>query len=344
MVSKNRNLFTGALTTVPPKAADAVALGQADPVDEPTARRPYIETRRNELARIANGEYITKTQHLVDPVRCRLWVHHNRRYELLNEERCRDLIEGIKAQGGQEFPAIVRKVKDDPNFDYEVICGARRHWAISWLRSQHYDFRFLVEIRDLSNEEAFRLSDIENRDREDISDYERAADYAQALAQFYGGSLKRMAERLEVNEPWLSRYLDMIDLPEQVVAAYPDVTHIKVNHARVLKPLLKVSKSRAAILKRAEELALSQREARANGLPTLEGQAVVARLKAATHVKLTSSGGVLATYKGKANGKPILEVSRKGRSGLLVRIIPESGASQEELVAAFQKALKDHLS
>lgn len=344
MVSKNRNLFKGALAPTTPKSVEPEATVRAESVDEAVVRRPYIETRRNELARIASGEYITKTQHLVDPARCRLWAHHNRRYELLNEDRCRDLIEGIKAQGGQEFPAVVRKVKDDPSFDYEVICGARRHWAISWLRSQHYDFRFLVEIRDLSNEEAFRLSDVENRDREDISDYERAADYSQALTQFYGNSLKRMAERLEVSEPWLSRYLDLIELPEEVVAAYPDVTHIRVNHARVLKPLLKVGKTRAAILRRAGELALAQGEARKNGLPTLDGQAVVARLKAATQAKPARSDGVLSTYKSKTSGKPILEVSRKGRSGLVLRIIPESGASHDELMTEFQRALKEHLA
>ncbi|MBT3726031.1 MAG: ParB N-terminal domain-containing protein [Gammaproteobacteria bacterium] len=32
------------------------------------------------------------------------------------------------------MPALVRKVENDPNFEYEVIYGARRHWAISWLR------------------------------------------------------------------------------------------------------------------------------------------------------------------------------------------------------------------
>jgi hypothetical protein len=61
--------------------------------------------------------------------------------------------------------------------EYEVICGARRHWTVAWLRANNYrQFRFLVEVRELSDEEAFRLSDIENRDREDISDYERAID------------------------------------------------------------------------------------------------------------------------------------------------------------------------
>ena len=35
----------------------------------------------------------------------------------------------------------------------------------------------------MSDEEAFRLADIENREREDISDYERAIDYGDAIAR-----------------------------------------------------------------------------------------------------------------------------------------------------------------
>ena len=63
----------------------------------------------------------------------------------------------------------------------EVICGARRHWTITWLRANNYPrFRYLIEERELTDEEAFRLADIENRDREDISDYERAVDYVEA--------------------------------------------------------------------------------------------------------------------------------------------------------------------
>src|SRR3546814_19703855 len=102
---------------------------------------------------------------------------HNREYALLNEERCADLIESIKAQGKQEMPAIVRRVKDDPAFDFEVICGARRHWPISWLRAHNYQvFRFLVDIRSLTYEEAFRLADLANRARVTHHDLARPRD------------------------------------------------------------------------------------------------------------------------------------------------------------------------
>jgi len=118
----------------------------------PAPRRPGLGSnvltgRENRLAELAAGSVVSRTHELVDPARCRMWAGHNREYALLNEERCADLIESIKAQGRQEMPAIVRRVRGEPDFDFEVICGARRHWSISWLRSHNYpDFRFLVDI------------------------------------------------------------------------------------------------------------------------------------------------------------------------------------------------------
>ena len=66
--------------------------------------------RSNRLADLASGAIVNRTHELVDPAKCRMWTGHNRDYALLNEERCSDLIESIKAQGRQEIPAIVRRI------------------------------------------------------------------------------------------------------------------------------------------------------------------------------------------------------------------------------------------
>lgn len=337
--NKNRALFEGALDT--PGAAQEPT--GPDEQHSDRGRHRYLEGRKTALARIAAGELVNKTLHLVDPARCKIWEHHNRSYELLNEMRCKDLIDSIKAQGGQEFPAIVRAISDDPSCDYEVICGARRHWAVAWLRAHHYDHRFLVEIRDLSDEEAFRLSDIENRDREDISDYERATDYTKALSRFYK-TQEEMAERLEVTTTWLSRYLALAELPEEIIHAYPDVTHIKVDHASQLMPLLRKDRQiRAKVLARAVELAAEQTEARVSGKTGPDGRTVFKELKVAATRRISGPKGVLQLYKSKMGMKPMLEVKRQGRSGLVMRIIPGSGADRAELVEACEKALIDYL-
>lgn len=232
--------------------------------------------RSNALADAGDRE--EKVLRWVDPAQCVMWARHNRAYDLLTEDNCRDLIDSIRSQGQQEFPAIVRRREGG----YEVICGARRHFAISWLRAHNYpQFRYLIDVRELTDEEAFRLADVENRDREDISDFERARDYAAALDQYYGGRQKAMAERLEVSEGWLSRYLALARLPEAIVAAYPSIRDIKELHARLLKPLLADPRQGPAILTAAQEIATQQAAARAGQGAPIEAAQVLARLKAA---------------------------------------------------------------
>ncbi|WP_368073662.1 ParB/RepB/Spo0J family partition protein [Tateyamaria omphalii] len=207
-----------------------------------------------------------------------MWDRHNRDYALLTEDNCRDLIDGIRSQGQQEFPAIVRPV-DDEDYDFEVICGARRHFAVSWLRANNYtQFKYLIEARQMSDEEAFRLADIENRDREDISDYERALDYADAVARYYGGKQKAMAERLEVSQPWLSRYLQLAKLPQAIVEAFPNIREIRERNARELKPLLAQPDTSRAVLEEAGAIGREQDRARAGRGSFVDAATVMRRL------------------------------------------------------------------
>ena len=214
---QNRNILAGLVAG--PAVTDTPTSHESDSVSSSSAPS-RLAPRMTALARVTSGDVREKTLRLVDPARCRMWARHNRRYDLLDEMRCADLLESLRAQNGQEFAAVVRRVTDDAAFDYEVICGARRHWSVSHLRQvEHRDIKFLIEERDLDDEAAFRLSDLENRSRLDISDYERALDYREAVESFYGGVAKRMAERLEVSQTWLSRFLDLAKLPKDVVAA-----------------------------------------------------------------------------------------------------------------------------
>ena len=125
-------------------------------------RTGILGERENRLAELASGASVTRVHELVDPARCSIWDGHNRDYAALNAENCADLIGSFKAEGRKNLPAIVRRVSGDPNHAYEVICGARRHWAVSWMRAHdHPEFKFLIEPRDLTDEEAFRIADLE---------------------------------------------------------------------------------------------------------------------------------------------------------------------------------------
>ncbi|MCT4556477.1 MAG: ParB/RepB/Spo0J family partition protein [Pelagimonas sp.] len=296
--------------------------------------------RSTTISERLSGELEEKTLRWVDPARCRMWARHNRDYALLNEENCRDLIDGIRSQGRQEFPAIVRRV-DDPDFDYEVVCGARRHFAVSWLRDNNYtQFKYLVEVRDITDEEAFRLADIENRDREDISDYERAIDYADAVDRYYNGKQKAMAARLEVSQPWLSRYLQLAKLPSVIVGAFASVRDLRERNARELKPLLADAASAKPILEEAAAIGREQLAARAGRGSFVDAAVVMRRLVRAGKPVVPKAPADVKLYR-RGPGERGINVRRKGRKTVIEF---EDGLSRDQLEASFAAYLRDVFS
>lgn len=328
--------------------AAELAAGINPPEDAALApRRPglganVLAGRENRLAELAAGMIVSRTHELVDPARCRMWAGHNREYALLDEERCADLIESMKAQGRQEMPAIVRRVRGDPDYDFEVICGARRHWAISWLRSHNYpDFRFLIDIRELSDEEAFRLADIENRTREDLTDLERARDYLRALDAYYEGRQKVMAERIKVTESWLSRYLDLARLPAELMVAFPNPQDLRIKHITAIKPLLKPDDRRRRVF--TEAAALSARSGQ-QGAPVSVSDIVRALALAADAPNRSGSpkrSGQSETVASQS-GKPLLRVEGRDRKGVRITLLPQGGGSRDDAEAALKALLDKH--
>jgi len=283
-----------------------------------------LDDRMQQTQDLMRGERIKKLQYMVDPARCRLWSHHNRRYDLLNENRCADLIESFKAMGKQQFPAIVRRVEGVDDVEYEVICGARRHWTSSYL-----GWKLLIEVRDMDDEEAFRIADIENRSREDISDFERAQDYKNALTLYYT-SQKQMAERLEVSVTWLSRFLALAEMPTEIVGAYRDVTEIKEHHYRELSKWLKDRQARAKIIEKAKSLKGQ----------SLEGKQVLAELKKAISKTKTAQAD-LPQYVS-SEGKPIVTITKKRGGELVCSVALNNGATKEDLKKALMTMVEEH--
>lgn len=328
---KNRSILAGVL------APSAPVTNPPTDSTEPSSR---LSSRMSGLARVTSGDVQEKTLRLVDPGRCRIWSRHNRRYDLLTVENCADLLEGLKSQNKQEFPAIVRPVHDDPNYDYEVIAGARRHWSVTYLREvEHRDIKYLIETRDLTDEQAFRLSDIENRSRNDLSDYERAVDYLHAVETYYDGLAQRMADRLEVSKSWLSRFLDLARLPEEVVSAFPSIHTIRVLHARSLKPWLD-GDTGIALLAEANRLTAQQREHRERGLAPMDAPQVVKALQRAVakpgqgaKPKVAAAPRLVTN----AAGLPLFSLMKKGKKAIVLEVPLDGQALEQDLVEAFRR-------
>jgi ParB family chromosome partitioning protein len=309
-----------------------------------TPRRPprtgFLEGRDNRLSELATGGLINRSHEAVDPAVCRIWEGHNRDYAALSEQACGDLLESLRAQGRQEVPAIVRRVTGDPQFKFEVICGARRHWSVSWLRSHGYaDFKFVVEPRELSDEEAFRVADLENRSRKDLSDYERAADYARAVERYYEGSQQRMVERLGVTKSWLSRYLELAKLPPEVLDCFESRSVIGISHAAALAPALSHPHRRKLVLNEAQPLRQEQQRRIEAGQRALGPAQVIARLVGAPTAKAPPAAGPVEMRDD--HGRLFLKMTREARGGVSFLIPSARAQNLPDILAAVEKCLTD---
>ncbi|MEW9856541.1 ParB/RepB/Spo0J family partition protein [Novosphingobium sp. M1R2S20] len=294
--------------------------------------------RESALARVASGEVRQVTQLLLDPARVRVWPGNARSYAHLSEESCRELIDSIVAEGGQKVPAVVRRIEGDPDHDYEVIAGTRRHWSISWLRRHSYpDMQFVAQVAQLDDEAAFRLADLENRARQDVSDLERARNYAEALKAHYGSHLTRMAERLKLSKGWLSKMLKVAALPDAVVAAFASPADVQLKPAYALAQALDNSDKAPAIRKEAQRLSREQTARRAEGRPALPAADVLKSLLAAPETDRSQPKN--ATVVLARTGRPVITLQSSNRQGLTVRLHSGSGANHEDVANCLRDLL-----
>lgn len=296
-------------------------------------------SRENALARVASGEVRQVTQLLLDPGRVRVWRGNARVQGQLSETNCRDLIDSFVAEGGQKIPAVVRRIEADPAHDYELIAGTRRHFAVSWLRGNSYpDMKLLAQVADLDDEAAFRLADIENRARKDISDIERARNYADALGSHYGDRAVRMAERLKLSKGWLSKMLKAATIPDAVLAAFSDWRELTLNPAYKLAVALDDKARAKAIQSEARSIVAENVRQISGGFPALSGPHVLARLMTATAVS-TPPAKILNLEVRGSHGRPIVVVKGVNRQGVTLHLPNASGAGDDQIADAVREVL-----
>ena len=309
--------------------------GDDDAPSPARARRSPLLERESALARMASGEVRQVTELRLDPARCRIWPGNGRAYAELSETRCRDLIDSLLAEGGQKVPAMVRRI-NDRNFEYEVLAGTRRHWSISWLRANSYpDMVFVAQVVDLDDEAAFRLADIENRARADLSDLERARNYAWALTAHYGGVQARMAERLNLSKGWLSKLLTMATLPDEIVAAFPDPTSIPVRGGYELA-VRAASPAGPGLRVDALAIATEQQALRSAGYAPHDA-ATVLRLLAVGLARVGTGGE--AVLVSAADGRPAMTLQGKRGQIVTLRLDLGTGVDRAALIDGLNRVI-----
>ena len=150
----------------------------------------------------------------VNPFRACMWSLHDRCDRHVNEQTCRAEIESFETRG-QLVPALGRPLRDDPDHDVELIYGARRLFV-----ARHLNRSLLVDVREMSDREAIVAMDVENRQRTDISSYERGVSYARWLRNGHFGSQEDIARALRISSSQVSRLLRLAKLPSVILGAF----------------------------------------------------------------------------------------------------------------------------
>ena len=265
---------------------------------------------------------------LINPFRCRLWDLHDRFEGSISEESCRGEIESF-AKHGQIVPALGRPLRGDPEHDVELICGARRLFV-----ARHLKKDLAVELREVSDREALILMDTENRQRRDISAYERGMSYARWLRSAHFQSQDDISRSLKISAAQVSRLLKLARLPAVVVNAFASPGDIHESWGLDLIEALDDAERRQPTIERAR--AISRQSRRLNGTEVYR-QLLSASGKKGRAPKASAHDEVVKDE----SGRPLFRI-RQLRSTIAV-VLPVEHVPARTL-AAIRTTLSDLLS
>jgi len=340
--AKRRGMLANALDSIVPPNLDLAEPAPAAKSASSPAPTNFMQKRADALSEMSR--FVKKAILRLKPSECSIWPGNARTYSALTYDNCQTLIDSIKEEGMNREAVIVRRTSGAER-PYELIVGTRRHFAISWLHENHHsEIDLIASVEDIDDEAAFRIADIENRERKDINDYERAMNYQYGLSTFYDNHKSRMAERLAVSASWLKNFLYIAELPEPVIDAYRCVDDIKYSHAMKLMPLInRGGEALERVLAEASVILAEQRQQASEGLPGIEGHKVNERLVAAATrvptVGLTTAPTLkktLTTPSGQFVATVLTDTKKKG---LTINIKPDADVDDDTIIATIKSAI-----
>ena len=144
-----------------------------------------------------------------------------------NEEEIKGLAESIKNQGLLQ-PIIVRKKGDY----FEIISGERRFRAFQYLKRNSVPS---IIKQNVSDREMIELALIENIQREELNEIEKAVAYQKLILE-YGYTHEQLSEHVGKSRAVISNSLRLLNLPEEIQLMVRN-NQISMGHARALLSL-----------------------------------------------------------------------------------------------------------
>lgn len=138
-------------------------------------------------------------------------------------EPMKELADSIK-QNGVLQPIMVRKVASG----YEIVAGERRYQAAKVAGLKEIP----VLIRDVSDEDVFKLALIENLQRSDLNPIEEALGFKTLIEQ-NNLTQEALAKVVSKSRPTIANALRLLDLPEEVQTLMSE-GKLTAGHARAI--------------------------------------------------------------------------------------------------------------
>ena len=250
----------------------------------------------------------------MSPFRCRMWALHDRFESTISEQSCREEIASF-SKHGQLVPVLGRPLKGDPDYDVELIYGARRLFI-----ARHIGQEIAVELREMSDREAIVSMDIENRLRSDITPYERGMSYARWLRGGHFQSQDDISRALKTSASQVSRLLKLARLPSVVVDAFGAPEELRETWGLEIMDALDDPARRQLTLRNARSIAALE--------PRPPGHLVYRQLLSAIPGRRTAPGNRDRVVKDAA-GTPIFRI-RRLRSTIAL-LVPAERISEQTL-------------
>src|SRR6185312_11936771 len=225
--------------------------GEPSPFDRPASVRPVVPAAELALTGRMAPDLEREAIFAVDAKRVRPWKYHNRTEAWYTRERCQDLIDSI-AKDGQQEPALARRVRGDPSFDYELIYGMRRRFACELLGK-----KLKLRVVEADDAQAAVLMHIENADRQDITPMERALSFQTQIEAKVFATQEALAEAIGLSKGQVAKMLKAAGVLKHATLAglFADKSAIPVIQAYNLAMLLERPGAKEVILQAAKNLA-----------------------------------------------------------------------------------------
>jgi ParB family chromosome partitioning protein len=251
----------------------------------------------------------------VNPFSCRMWSEHERLQEYINEEGCKAEIESFQMHG-QLLPVLGRPLRGDPNHEIELIYGARRLFV-----ARHLNMQLRAEIREITDREAIVAIDIENRQRQEVSAYERGCSYQSWLRGNYFNTQEDLARTLGVSSSQVSRLMKLAQVPPVLVNAFGSPFEICETWAPELHEAWQNPELRRVMLRRARALAQQS--------PRPAGSKVFQELIAGPKRARRSGTKVRDEVVSGRNGEPAFRIRYQPRT--IALLLPSERVSSKQL-------------